>query len=522
MSSKSRIKYSLLNMFAGYIGFFINTLIGFICRMVFTRCLAKEYLGISGLFTNILTVLSLAELGIGAAISYALYKPLAENDERKIASLMKFYSSAYKIIGTIVAVVGLALLPFLKFLIDDTPNIKESVYLIYIMYLFNTVLSYFFSYRITLLTADQRNYVQILISYSITITQSIIQIIFLLITHEFISYLIIQTIGGVSFNLIVSHKVKKDYPYICGKNIEPITKEEKNSLFVNIKALTCNKIAEILVNSTDNIIITYFCGLVTVGLVSNYLLFINVISNVTSQIFNGILASVGNFNATKNSEESFKLYKVLQFANFVVFGFTFMVILFISSDFVMMFFGEDFQLPFYIPIILSLNYYMVHMQNASSTFRTAMGLFKYGQYVFLITAITNIILSIWWGHLWGLIGIYIATAVARMLTNEWYIPYAVNIFGFNKNPMIYFKIHMEYICVLVIDSIICYIIFKFLHFYILINIILKFVICSSVFILSLYLLYRKTEEYSFLVLKFKFIIGSINKKLKKVVKCISK
>lgn len=116
---KSRTEYSFLNIFAGVGGYFINTVMGFICRIIFTRCLSADYLGISGLFTNILTMLSLAELGIGSAIVYALYKPLAENDQSKIRALVQFYRKAYIVIGIVVAAIGLAMFPFLNFIVQD-------------------------------------------------------------------------------------------------------------------------------------------------------------------------------------------------------------------------------------------------------------------------------------------------------------------------------------------------------------------------------------------------------------------
>ena len=221
MKERSRTEYSLINIFTGFLGYGINTVLGFVCRIIFVRCLSADYLGVSGLFSNILTMLSLAELGISSAIIYALYKPIAEKDEKRITSLMHFYAKAYRIIGVIVAVVGLSMLPFLNIIIQDQPAIKENLYLIYLMYLANTVISYFFSYRGSLLTAMQRNYIVVGYSYVITIVQSIIQMIFLLVTHEYLSYLIIQMVGGIIYNVWISHKACKDYPYIKDKNYTP-------------------------------------------------------------------------------------------------------------------------------------------------------------------------------------------------------------------------------------------------------------------------------------------------------------
>ena len=146
MSQRSRTEYSVLNILTGFGGYFINTVVGFICRIIFVRCLTDDYLGINGLFSNILSMLSLAELGIGSAIVYALYKPLAEGNEKKIASLMRFYSRAYTVIGCVVAAFGLLMIPFLSFVIQDPPDIKENIYFLYVLFLFNTSSSYFFSY----------------------------------------------------------------------------------------------------------------------------------------------------------------------------------------------------------------------------------------------------------------------------------------------------------------------------------------------------------------------------------------
>ena len=187
MAQKSRTEYSILNIITGLGGYALNTIIGLVCRMVFTRTLSAEYLGVGGLFTNILSVLSLAELGIGSAIVYALYKPLATGDKEKIASLVKFYGQCYRIIGIAVGIIGIALIPFLNLLIEE-PNIKESIYLIYGLFLFNSASSYFFSYRSSLIMAAQQNYIVTATNYVITICQSILQIIWLVATHEYIGY----------------------------------------------------------------------------------------------------------------------------------------------------------------------------------------------------------------------------------------------------------------------------------------------------------------------------------------------
>lgn len=304
MNQKTRTEYSVLNMLTGLGGYFLNTVIGYICRIIFVRCLAEEYLGINGLFSNILSMLSLVELGIGSAMGYALYQPLAKDDKEKITSLMALYKKSYNIIGIVVALLGIMMIPLLQYIIVKPQQIVENIYIIYLVYLFNTASSYFFSYRSTLLIAAQKNYIVSGVNYAITTIVSIIQIPILLITHNFMIYLICQSIGVFINNVIVSMWAKHDYPYIEKKNVKPITKKEKRQMAVNIKALTINKIAAMLVNNTDNIVITYFNGLISTGVISNYTLLTGTLGSITSQLFNGITASVGNLNALENNQKN--------------------------------------------------------------------------------------------------------------------------------------------------------------------------------------------------------------------------
>ena len=237
MSNNSRTVNSIKNIATGFLGQFITTILGFISRTVFINCLAKEYLGINGLFTNILAMLSLAELGIGTAIIYALYKPLAEKDENQIAKLMNFYSKAYTCIGIFVFLSGIVLLPFLEFIIKDVPNISESLQVIYIIYLFNTSISYFYSYKNSLIIADQKNYITLLSSYAVTTIQVLLQIFVLLVTHNFLIYLIVQTICTFINNMCISIIANKMYPFLKEKKKLKLDKKERYSCVQNWKTM---------------------------------------------------------------------------------------------------------------------------------------------------------------------------------------------------------------------------------------------------------------------------------------------
>ena len=509
---RSRSEYSIINILTGFGGYFLNTIMGYICRMVFVRCLSAEYLGVNGLFTNILSMLSLAELGIGGAIGFALYKPLAEDDRDKIATLMRFYGKAYRIIGCVVAVVGLLMMPFLNIIITEQPDIQENLYVIYLLYLFNTASTYFFSYRSALLTAAQRNYIVLGINYAVTIMQSIIQIPVLLMTHNYMAYLIVQTIGVFVNNVIVSWWAKKDYPYISKRNVKPLSHDEKRGLFINIKALTINKLSTILVNNTDNIVLTYFSGLVAVGVVSNYVILTNTLSSLTSQLFNSLTASVGNLNAIENDEKKYSFFQILNLSNFWIFGWGAIGIAFVSGDIVRLCFGEEYVLGISIPLVLAINFYIVGMQNAVYAYKNTMGLFRYVQYLLLLTAAINLVLDIVLGNTMGILGIYLATAIARIATNAWYEPYAVFRYGLKVTPFRYLRKYFEYIGVLVVTGGICYYLCSLCQFQVAINVIIKFIICSIVPNCIFFACYHKSEEGQYLIGTAKrFTVKLINK-----------
>ncbi len=511
---KSRTYYSILNVTTGILGYVVNTILGFICRIVFVRCLASDYLGINGLFTNILTMLSLAELGIGSAIIFALYKPLAENDKGKIASLVKFYGQAYKIIGIVIGIIGLCILPFLNFIIREQPNIKESITLIYLLYLFNTASTYFFSYRSSLLMAAQQSYIVTGLNYIVTIIQSIVQMVYLLLTKEYYGYLIIQTIGTFIYNFSISKIAVKKFPYIVDKNIKQIDKTEKKNLVTNIRDLTLYKISGLLVNSTDNIIITYFKGLSISGITSNYTLFTSTLTSLLNQIFNGINSSIGNHNALSNDKEKEKMFNNVNLINFWLFGWATIGIIFVSSDLVKLCFGSDYVMSMEIPFVLALNVYMVGMQNAVWTYKNTLGIFHYGRFVQMITALLNIVFSIILGKMWGVFGILFASAIARGFTNTWYDPYCIYKYGFHSKPIRYLKRYIYYLIVLILDGLLCYWICNKLSFGIFFNIICKVMVCSVITNLIFYLSFKSTEEFVYLKNMFKRILDTLQRKIK--------
>lgn len=506
MEKKSRTTYTLINMISNFAGYGLNLLLSFVCRMIFARCLQQEYLGISGLFSNILSMLSLSELGIGAAIGYALYKPVAEDDQGMIASLMKFYGTAYKAIGCIIAVLGLCALPFLHVIIPEQPDIPDSLYLIYLLYLFQSASSYFFSYRGSLLIAAQRNYVMTTINYIVVVIQNIIQIAVLLITGNFMVYLLVQIVCGFCTNIFISQKVKKDYPFIDQKDVQPLSREDKWELIKNIKALTVTKLSGLLVNSTDDIVITYFNGLVTTGVASNYTLLSGMLGTLLNMIFGSTSASVGNLLAIENDDTKYHFFKSLDLMSFWMYAWASVGIIGVSGDLVHFLFGESYILPQSIPVILAINFYIVGMMNVAGTYRNFLGLFRYGQYMLLFTAAINIAGDVILGREFGLFGIFLATAVARLLTNAWYIPYAVFKHGLKRSPALYFIQYFKYALLLVVVSVISCLLCQMVIGNMVLRILQKIIICTIVPNMMFYIAFHRTQEFEYLEKKVLSII----------------
>jgi len=232
---KSRTSYVIKNAWIGVLAQSVALVLSFVSRTFFIKILGSDYLGVNGLFTDILTMLSIAELGVGEAIVFNLYKPIAINDENKIKTLVKFYKKAYQIIGFVIFVLGLCLIPFMDFIIPNKPNISENLIFIYILFLANTSISYLYIYKSTILKANQKNYIIVIYQQMFHCIQLVVQILLLYLTHDYILYLIIQFTCTLLRNIVISRKASKMYPYLNSSSESSITKEERHEIFEHIK-----------------------------------------------------------------------------------------------------------------------------------------------------------------------------------------------------------------------------------------------------------------------------------------------
>ena len=293
MKQKSRTEYSMMNTSVALFAQVSAILMGFFTRVVFTRTLSEGYVGINGLFTDILNILSLSELGVGTAITYALYGPIARKDYEKQKILMRLFRLFYRVTAAIVLIAGLLLIPFLDVLMKDRPDVDHLV-LIYLLYLLNSVISYLLIYKKTLVDAHQMSYITVLYHNGFLVLQDICQIVILLCTKNFILFLMIAVFCTFFGNICMSRKADKMFPYLKESCNGHLPKEEKQQIVRNVKAMMMHKIGTVVVSNTDNLLISSFVGVISAGIYSNYYLLIGSIRQILDQVLQGVAASVGN------------------------------------------------------------------------------------------------------------------------------------------------------------------------------------------------------------------------------------
>lgn len=497
-NSIKNIKYILVGQAA-------SVLISFFTRIVFVRILSSEYLGLNGLFTNILSILSFAELGIGSAITYSLYKPLAEKNQKMILALMRVFKQTYTVIGIIIAILGVGFTPFLELLIKDIPNIPY-IQSIYLMFVINSVISYFFSYKRSLLIADQRKYIDTIYHYSFYFGLNIAQILILLITHNYMLFLFLQVINTLLLNIFLVDKVNKIYPFIKTKARERLDAQDKKTLMQNIKAMVFHKIGDIAVLGTDNLLISKYVGVIAVGLYSNYLLLISALNSVYGLIFQAITASVGNLVVTDTKEKVEYVFRSIELIGFWIYAFSSICFFNLFNPFIRIWLGEEYLFPMPLVLLIVINFYLTGMRKSVITFRDAMGLYWYDRYKPLFESGINLIVSVILVQQIGVIGVFIGTATSTLSTCFWVEPYVLYKRGFNRAVLPYFERYALKTSVMIIAGLITWRLCGLFNGVGMTVLILKIFICIVIPNTSFIVVFWKSEEFQYLVRTLKPII----------------
>lgn len=413
-----RVQSATKNIVFGQVGNLITQLLGFVLRTVFIAHLGDTLNGINDLYTSILSVLSMAELGIGTALNYSLYKPVANGDINKIKSYMQLYKKAYRIIGIVIAVIGLAISPFLPYLVKQPEGVSvRDITLYYYIFLFNTVSTYFVAYKYSLANAEQKNYIQINV---ITITKMItvsLQVIVILTTGNFYAYLLTAAAVELIQKIFVSVYLNRKYPYLLDKNVEKLSKKETGEIITKTKALIFHKVGDVARLQTDSMIISGFINVTLVGIVGSYNMVLNSVANVVNITFNSVLSSFGNLIATESKEKQYQIFKVYRFAACWVYGLAAIGFSLLLTPLIYLWLGSERTLAFAVVGCILIDFYFKGDRIVLSNFKTAAGVFEQDKYLALIQGIVNLIISIVMVQTVGLVGIYIGTIISGLIAN---------------------------------------------------------------------------------------------------------
>lgn len=405
---KTRVEKSIRNSTVGLIGFAVTTFVQFITRTVFIKLLGDEYNGVNGLFTNVLSVLNLAELGFAYSVAYALYAPLRNGDEQKISGILNFLRRVYYIVAISVALVGGLCTPFLGYLIKDVSSLPFSlgkIRIYFLIYLGNTVCSYLFSYKRTLVTADEKSYIVSLVDNVGSCILYGAQIVLLLLTRNYYAYLFLMLVKTVLGNLIVTEIANKKYPYLRENKSLRIDEKEREKILKNVGALFFHKVGGVAIYSSATIIISTLVGVVEAGFYSNYLLIVSAVSSLVTLIFNAVTASIGSLCVTAEIAYQKKTFTRIRYLSnlFSVVAFTCYVSLF--NSFIRLWVGKDKTFDFIVVLLVSLSATLNILRTAPIAFKTAKGIFYEDRFKPLIEAGVAIVLGTTLGLFWGVSGV---------------------------------------------------------------------------------------------------------------------
>ena len=473
----------------------VSTLVfQFVLRLVVVQTLGTVYLGLSGLFVSILQILNMADLGFSGAIVYNMYRPLAENDTDAVCKLLNYYKKIYRVVSVVVLCVGLALAPFIKYLIKDPCPDDINVYCLYFLYLANSVVSYaVFAYRTALLNALQRLDLTKAAYLLINTIQYLLQILSLVVFRNYYLFVICMIAGTAGKNAFSAYLSKKKYSqYVCRGTI---SEETKKSILSRVKGLLVCSISAVTYTTFDNIVLSAFVGLGSVAIYSNYLLIHNGIAQSFTLIRESMQASVGNSVAKENVEKNYNDMKLWQFLFSVIATWMSACLMSMYQPFMKIWMGEDMLLREIDVVLLVIWFFATMVQNSFFLYLSGNGLWWEMRYPYIFSTITNLILNILLGSLLGVTGIIIATVIASVVFGMiWQCSIIFRTY-FNTSMLEFQKYQLLYTGVCILCCGIAYGINEVLNISGIVGLAVRFIICSLVAVSVQILIYRRTEMY---------------------------
>ena len=495
-----KTKNAKKGIITGLVNKVITLLIPFFVRTLFIKVIGIEYAGLNSLFTSILQVLNLAELGFSSAVVYSMYKPIADRDDETICALLNFYRRVYKIVGVVVLGAGILVLPFIKNFINGNPPEDINIYVVYLVFLFNTSISYLlYGYKTSLLNAYQRTDVINNISSITTLGLNVSHIVVLLLIPDYYLYIVFIPIFTIANNLIVSYTVDKMYPLhkACGE----ISKLMRKDIWKKISGLAIQRVCIMSRDMFSSIFISAFISLSIVGVYYNYLMILNALTGIMVISVNSIVGAIGNTVATTTVDENFKI--------FLKFNCLFMCLSTIAGaclfcmyqPFMQLWMGDEYMFSYSTVFLLVLYFYVLRMGDIRSLWVNAAGLFWEIRWRAILEASLNLLLNVIFIQIWGVNGLLVGTLISLFFVNFLYGGSITFKYYFGYGKMWYYlKIQLAHLFIFVLSCIMSLYVCIFIEEICKITnlwivFLVRFSLCIVLTPLVLYLLMHRTEDF---------------------------
>lgn len=494
---EGKTKNSIRNTFSGVINRCINLLMPFVIRTIIIQKLGQEYLGLNSLFTSIIHVLNLSELGIGSALVFNMYKPIAEQNYPLLKGYLETYKKIYRFIGGVVLILGMVLMPFLTELIDMSAlqGTNINVYLLFLIYLANTVLTYlFFAYKKSLLTAFQRQDIISKVDSIVHLVMYIVQIAVLFVFRNYYLYIIMLPVFTLIDNGVTALSVRKKYSFI--ESVKEMPSVDIKPLFQSIKYLIGHRIGGVIISSADSIFISAFLPMLTLTIYSNYFYVVSALTGFINVGYNAVLASIGNSVITKDKSELLELFYDLTYILFFIVSFCSACLLGLYQPFMQLWMGENYMFNTEVVILFCIYFYTWQIRVMGLVFKDAAGMWANDWLKPYIGMIVNIVLNFILIKMIGVGGVLIATIVVMVLI---YFPWETVVLYrdlFKASCRKYVIRQLIYATITVITSTTMVLILRFISIGGIAGLLVKLFICAFLSATMLTLFTFRSSEFS--------------------------
>ena len=490
-----RTKNAARNIVFGIILKIFHTFVPFLMRTAMINYIGIQYLGLNSFFTSVLQMLNLTELGVGNAMVYSMYKPVAEDDTEKVCALMRLYRTYYRVIGLVVMVLGIILLPFIPYLIKDEPPENVNIYVLYVLYLCSTVLSYWlFAYKNSVLYANQREDVGSKVMLFTHSLQYITQFLALCLFRNYYMYVIILIATQALTNIVTAIESNKLFPQY--KPVGHLSKEDIKTINRSIRDIFTSKLGYVVTNSADTIVISAFLNLTILAIYQNYYLIITSIIAFMTIIFNACTAGIGNSLLVETQEKNFNDLKKFTFLTIWVTGLCCCCFLCMFQPFMILWMGEENLLPFGVVVCIVIYYFVYEIDKLFCTFKNAAGIWRQDRFRPLITAGANLVMNLIMVQFWGIYGIVLSTVLSTVLVGLPWLLYNLFTTVFEKKYFLqYFKKFMFYVIIVAVACAMCCIVNSVLPFKGILALVAGFLTAMIVPNALFFLCFYKTKEF---------------------------